>query len=107
MIKKFILGRLKEASTYRGLLVIAGIFGASFDPSQTDAIITACIAIYGVMAVFLPNVFGEKPQPVPAPKGVPDPTTRVQTSSDQQTPDALGDGEIKPKWNGKTGGQFP
>lgn len=63
MLAKFFKNRLKEASTYRGIIVLLGIFGVSIDPSKGDAIVAACLAIYGVLLAFLPDVFGEKKEP--------------------------------------------
>jgi hypothetical protein len=67
MIAKFFKNRLKEASTYRGIIVLLGIFGVSIEPSKGDAIVAACIALYGVLAAFLPDTFGEKKEPMPEP----------------------------------------
>lgn len=93
MIGKFLKGRLREASTYRGLLVIVGMFGISFSPEQSEAIIGGCLAVYAVLAAFLPDKFGEKkdvPVPIPEAKEI---ERRIEPGP---TP-----------WNGKTPGQFP
>ena len=76
MLAKFFKNRLREASTYRGIIVLLGIFGVSIEPEKGDAIVAACIALYGVAAAFFPDKFGTqevKPDPpakvtTPAPK---------------------------------------
>lgn len=74
MLRKFAVNRLKEASTYRGFIVLLGIFGVSMEPKQADAIIAACIAMYAVAASFFPDKFGEKEAPpVQAVESVPPP----------------------------------
>lgn len=94
MLKRFLAGRLKEASTYRGILVLLGIFGVSFSPEQSDSIVGGCLAVYAILAAFMPDRFGEKkeiPVPVPGPEEI---HRRI--------------GEPGPvQWNGKTPGQFP
>ena len=46
-----ILSRLKEASTYRGLAVLAGAAGVAVSPSLTVAIGTAVAAVLGLIEV--------------------------------------------------------
>ena len=46
-----ILSRLKEASTYRGLAVLAGAAGVAISPSLTVAIGTAVAAVLGLIEV--------------------------------------------------------
>ena len=69
MLKQFFINRLKEQSTYRGIIVILGIFGVSIEPEKSEAIIAACIAMYGVAEAFFPDKFGKKKEkddpPVP------------------------------------------
>jgi len=50
-MNKFIC-QLKQPSTIRGLAVLAGLVGIKVDPSQTDAISAAVIAILGLIEVF-------------------------------------------------------
>jgi hypothetical protein len=48
----FILERLTENSTWRGLVLIATALGVQFDPTQTNAIVTAGLALVGLINVF-------------------------------------------------------
>jgi hypothetical protein len=48
----FMLGKLKEKSTYAGLLALLAAFGWSVDPDQFSAISAAVIALVGVWEVF-------------------------------------------------------
>lgn len=47
----YIGARLKEPSTYEGLVVLAGIVGVSLSPEQAEAIVTLAGAIYGAIKV--------------------------------------------------------
>jgi len=78
MLAKFFKNRLKEASTYRGIIVLLGIFGVSIDPEKGDAIVAACLALYGVAAAFFPDKFGaQEVKPGPPAKAIP-PTPKLQ-----------------------------
>jgi len=48
----FILERLSENSTWRGLVMLLTAVGVQFDPSQANAIISAGLAIVGLINVF-------------------------------------------------------
>lgn len=48
----FILARLKESSTWRGLLILATIAGATLNPEQIEAIVAVGIALGGLVEVF-------------------------------------------------------
>ncbi len=53
---KYLISRLKEGSTWRGLIMLltaAGIW--KLNPDQTEAIIAAGIALSGVIGVFWPE----------------------------------------------------
>jgi hypothetical protein len=52
---RFILARAKEASTWRGLALLAGAAGASLSPALNEAIIAAGIAIAGLIGVLVPD----------------------------------------------------
>lgn len=47
-----ILSKLKEPSTWRGLIILASIFGVTFSPEKTEAIVTAGAALMGLIEVF-------------------------------------------------------
>lgn len=48
----WILARLKEPSTYKGLVLVASVVGIQIDPTQVNAIAAAAIAIIGAIEVF-------------------------------------------------------
>lgn len=47
----YIAARLKEPSTYEGLIVLSGLVGVSLSPEQAEAIITLAGALYGAIKV--------------------------------------------------------
>jgi hypothetical protein len=49
---EYILSRLKEPSTYKGFLALAGAFGLHIDAAQSSAVVAAILAIIGVWEVF-------------------------------------------------------
>lgn len=49
---QYILDRLKEQSTWRGIILIATAIGAKVEPDQAEAIIASGIAIVGLINVF-------------------------------------------------------
>ena len=49
---EFVIGRLKERSTWLGLIGIVTAAGVSLSPEQTEAIVAVGVAIAGVVAVF-------------------------------------------------------
>lgn len=51
MTDKFGVG-LGEASTWRGLVALLTVFGVQLAPEQTEAIVTAGVAVYGLIGVF-------------------------------------------------------
>ena len=48
----FALDRLKENSTWRGLIMLATAAGLKLDPSQGEAIVAAGLALVGLINVF-------------------------------------------------------
>lgn len=50
-MKQYIIDRLKEPSTWRGLVLIATALGAKLSPDQTEAIILIGIGITGLIGV--------------------------------------------------------
>jgi len=48
----YILDRLKEASTWRGLTMLATSLGVGLHPDQITAIVTAGTALVGLIGVF-------------------------------------------------------
>jgi hypothetical protein len=55
---KYILERLKEPSTIRGLSLLLGIIGVKLSPEQTDVITTAVVSLIAAVEIFRK----EKPQ---------------------------------------------
>jgi hypothetical protein len=49
------VARLKEASTWRGLIFIATAFGLQLAPAMQEAIVTAGIGLAGVAGAVLPD----------------------------------------------------
>ena len=49
---QYILKRLGEASTWRGIILLATALGATFSPEQTAAIITFGLGLAGVIGAF-------------------------------------------------------
>lgn len=98
MIKRFLLNRLGEVSTYKGIIALLGVFGVAIAPDQAEAIITVCIGVYGLLSTFLPNYFGKK-QLVLAPAGSTVIETRPELVQEKQLQapeiDALGDGDVR------------
>jgi hypothetical protein len=48
----YLLERLTENSTWRGLVMLATALGVQLDPSQANAIIAAGLALVGIINVF-------------------------------------------------------
>lgn len=55
IIIKYILARLKEASTWRGIIMLIAGTWATQHPEQAEAIIPIAIAIVGSIGAFLPD----------------------------------------------------
>lgn len=51
----YVVARLKEASTWRGLIFIATAFGLQLAPAMQEAIVTAGIGLAGVAGAVLPD----------------------------------------------------
>lgn len=52
---EYIKNRMSEASTWRGLIVLAGLIGVTLSPEQKEAIVTFGLALYGVIGTFFPD----------------------------------------------------
>lgn len=52
-MKKFLLARLREPSTWRGLVWVLTVAGIAIQPDQGEAIVTAGMALAGLLGVFL------------------------------------------------------
>ncbi len=51
----YMLARLAESSTWRGLVMLATALGVKLDPSQMNAIVALGMAVAGAIAVFVPD----------------------------------------------------
>lgn len=47
-----ILNRLKEESTWRGLITLSALAGITISPEQTEAIVTAGVAVISAVWIF-------------------------------------------------------
>lgn len=54
-MKYFFLNRLKEPSTWRGVVLVATGFGIHATPEQTEAIVSLGIALAGVLGIVSPD----------------------------------------------------
>jgi len=57
-VAKYVLARLKEASTYRNFILLVGGSWAIAHPTQVEALLPVCVALAGFVGSFLPDVFG-------------------------------------------------
>jgi hypothetical protein len=51
-MKSYLLERLKEPSTWRGLTALLTAVGVTLSPEQTNALVGAGLALMGVLGVF-------------------------------------------------------
>ena len=56
----WILSRLQEPSTWRGLVLVATALGAKWSPDSQQAVITIGIGAAGVLGAILPDTFKKK-----------------------------------------------
>ena len=54
-MKTYIISRLKEASTWRGIVAILTASGIAISPEQTESIVACGLAIIGCLGAFLPD----------------------------------------------------
>lgn len=55
MFFKYILARLKEASTWRGLVMLGMAAGLKVDPAMADQIIIAGATVAGLVGAIVPD----------------------------------------------------
>ncbi len=55
----YLLERLKEPSSWRGLVMLATSVGLGLSPEQANAIIAVGTAVAGAIGVFAPNKVGK------------------------------------------------
>ena len=51
----YLLARLKEASTWRGIVLLLTAFGVQVAPEVQEAVISAGIAVAGAVGVLFPD----------------------------------------------------
>ena len=51
----YVLARLKEASTWRGIALLLTAFGVQIAPDVQEAIISAGVAVAGAIGVLFPD----------------------------------------------------
>lgn len=51
----YVLERLKEPSTWRGLVLLLTVAGLKLSPDQANAIMALGLAVVGAIGVFLPD----------------------------------------------------
>ena len=59
----WIINRFKEPSSWRGLIIIAGIVGYKLDPTMQDAIVQAGIALIALVEVIRKEQADKATQP--------------------------------------------
>ena len=59
MTKAFIIARLKEASTWRAIIVLLIACGIPIAPLLADRIIAIGLATAGLVGIFLPDQLGK------------------------------------------------
>lgn len=54
-MKEYLLARLSEASTWRGIIMLATAAGVVFSAEQAEAVIAAGLALAGLVGAFSPD----------------------------------------------------
>ena len=55
-LKAYLLARAQEASTWRGLILIATAFGVGIDPQRQEAIVALGMGLAGGIGALFPDV---------------------------------------------------
>ena len=55
MLKLYVVNRAKEASTWRGIVMLLTAVGLNISPEMADAIIGVGIAVAGLVGMLLPD----------------------------------------------------
>ena len=55
MLKLYVVNRAKEASTWRGVIMLLTAVGLKITPEMADAIISVGIAVAGLLGMLLPD----------------------------------------------------
>jgi len=59
MFQQFLIQRLKERSTWRGLILALASLGVTLDPALSEAIIALGLAAVGLAEMLLPDPSGK------------------------------------------------
>lgn len=59
-IAEYVLSRLSEASTWRGIIALATAAGVALSPELVEAIVAAGLACIGLIGVLAPDLKPEK-----------------------------------------------
>jgi hypothetical protein len=54
-MKNYLLSRLREASTWRGIIMLATAIGIPIAPALAESIIAAGLAIAGIVGMLIPD----------------------------------------------------
>lgn len=54
-MKNYLLARMKEASTYRGIVLVLTAAGVGISPAMAEAIIAAGVGVAGLLGVVMPD----------------------------------------------------
>lgn len=57
-MKNYLLSRLREASTWRGIIMLATAIGIPIAPALADMIITFGLSLAGLVGVLVPDRMG-------------------------------------------------
>ena len=55
MLKGYLLDRMREPSTWRGVIALLTAVGVTLSPEQQTAVIALGLAVIGAVGVFLPD----------------------------------------------------
>lgn len=88
----WILDRLKESSTWRGIVWLLTVAGIALEPEQKEAIITAGIAIAGLLGVFTRDSSTTDSQTQRTERQPIELQSRIETSRSHHVADDLGVG---------------
>ena len=59
---KYFLNRLREASTWRGLVLVVTALGVQITPDQIDTVVAVGLALSGLIGEFFPDSEASPPK---------------------------------------------
>ena len=59
---RYLFNRLKEASTWRGLVLVATALGVQLTPDQVSTVVAAGLAVSGLIGAFFPDSEASPPK---------------------------------------------